>query len=311
MLLSNEGGLYAAATINADMTRVGLIGVGAMGTPMAHNILRAGHPLCVYARRADAIRPLLDLGAIACTSPADVAARSEVVVTMVTDTAAVEAVMLGPGGVMDGAAPGTIVVDHSTIDPAAARRLAARLAGRSVDMLDAPVSGGIAGAAAGTLVMMVGGDERTLERCRPILALNGTRILYMGQAGAGQIAKACNQMCIVVNQLGVAEAVLLAERAGLDPIRVIEALQGGFAASRVLEMQGPKMAARNFEGRIESRLHHKDILIALDLARRFGVHAEASALAADALAKLQARGGATLDSAAVFTVVEDASSRAR
>ncbi|MGE3957105.1 MAG: NAD(P)-dependent oxidoreductase [Vicinamibacterales bacterium] len=287
------------------MTRAGFIGLGAMGVPMAANLLRAGHEVLVYSRRPQSAAPLVALGAQACTSPADVAGQSDIVFTMVTDTAAVEAVCLGAAGIVSGARPGTIVVDHSTIDPEVTRRIATELHRHGIEMLDAPVSGGVAGAQAGSLVMMVGGAVSVLDRCRPLLAANASRVVYMGPSGAGQVAKACNQMCIVVNQLGVAEALLVAERAGLDRAALIEALQGGFAASRVLELQGPKMAARSFEGRIESRLHHKDILMALSLAERLGVRARASALAAETLAALQERGGARLDSAAVFTIVED------
>lgn len=286
------------------MLRVGFIGLGAMGAPMARNLLRAGYPLRVYARRADAVRALQELGATACASPADVAAEADVVFTMVTDTNAVEAVTLGDRGIAAGAASGCTVVDHSTIDPARSQRIASQLAERGIDMLDAPVSGGVAGAEAGTLVTMVGGKAEVLAACQPVVAINAPRVIHMGPSGSGQVAKACNQMCIVVNQMGVAEAMLVAERAGLDPQKLIEALQGGFAASRVLELQGPKMAARDFTGRIESRLHDKDIRIALELAARLGVDARASAVAAEALDRLQQRGGATLDSAAVFTVVD-------
>ncbi|MFN7916666.1 MAG: NAD(P)-dependent oxidoreductase [Vicinamibacterales bacterium] len=287
------------------MTRVGFVGLGAMGAPMARNLLRAGCALRVHARRPEAMHALQELGATACASPAEVAEGADVVFTMVTDTEAVESVTLGEHGIAAGARPGCIVVDHSTIDPEGARRIAARLAERHVDLLDAPVSGGVLGAEAGTLVTMVGGRAAALSACEALIRVNAPRIIHMGPSGTGQVAKACNQMCIVVNQMGVAEAMLVAERSGLDPMKLIEALQGGFAASRVLELQGPKMAARDFAGRIESRLHHKDIRIALELAGRLGVHARASAVAADVLETLQQRGGATLDSAAVFTVVED------
>lgn len=287
------------------MIRAGFVGLGAMGAPMARHILRAGHELRVFARKEHAMTQLTALGALPCASPAQLAAASDVVFTMVTDTAAVEAVTLGPGGIVEGAQSGCTVVDHSTIDPVRCRGIAARLAGRGIVMLDAPVSGGVIGAEAGTLVTMVGGDEATLDRLRPVISSYTTRITFVGPSGAGQIAKACNQICIVVNQMGVAEAMLVAERSGLDPMRLVEALQGGFAASRVLELQGPKMARRDFAGQIESRLHHKDIQIALELAASLGVSARASAVAADALTRLQARGGARLDSAAVLNVVDD------
>jgi len=284
------------------MTRIGFVGLGAMGTPMARNLLRGGHQVSVFARRTAAVAALAADGAVQLASPAEVAAASDVVFTMVTDTAAVEAVVLGTDGIVSGARPGTVVVDHSTIDPGATVRIAAALAARGVVMLDAPVSGGVAGAEAGSLVMMVGGAQNTFERCDPLLALNAKTRVYMGPSGAGQMTKACTQICIVVNQMGVAEALHLAARAGLDLTRVLEALRGGFAASRVLEMQGPKMVEEDFAGRIESRLHHKDVHVALDVAQSLGLEMPASSVAADALDRLQRAGGATLDSAAVFTV---------
>jgi len=284
--------------------RLGFIGLGAMGAPMARNLLRAGYTLSVHARRPEVLAPFVALGAHAARSPAAVAAQSDIVFTMVTDTAAVEAVVLGHDGIIEGAAPGTVVIDHSTIDPAATTRIAAALGARGIVMLDAPVSGGVIGAEAGTLVVMAGGDEAVFARCSPVMAASAQRLVHMGPVGAGQVAKACNQICIVVNQLGVAEAMLLAERSGLDTTRLIDALQGGFAASRIMEVQGPKMARRDFEGRIESRLHHKDIHVALEVAASLGVAMPASALAAAVLDRLQESGGAALDSAAVITVLE-------
>ena len=286
------------------MAKLGFIGLGAMGTPMAANLLAAGHALAVYARRPSAAAVLAEAGAISCASASEVASRSDVIFTMVTDTAAADAVVLGAGGLIEGAAAGTTVIDHSTIAPAGARRLAATLEHRGVHMLDAPVSGGVLGARNASLSIMVGGDRTVFDTCRPLLAHLGTTIEYIGPSGAGQVAKACNQICIVVNQLGVAEAILLAERAGVSFEKVQRALMGGFAASRILEVQAPKMMSRRFDGQIESRLHHKDILIALDMARELGLRLPASALAADVLTKLQQAGGAGLDSAAVFTVLE-------
>lgn len=277
-----------------------------MGTPMALNLLRAGYPVTVFGRRAEAVAPLMHAGAVAAASPAAVAAASDVVITMVTNTAAVEAVVLGPGGIIEGARPDSVVVDHSTIDPTATRAMAAALAERGVHMLDAPVSGGVIGAAAGTLVMMIGGARDVFEHTAAVLDVNASRLVYMGPSGAGQVAKACTQICVVVNQMGVAESLLLAERLGLEPSRLLEALQGGFGASRILEVQGPKMVARTFDEpqRIDSRLHDKDIHLVLDLARSVGLTLPASAAAADTLRRLQDAGGATRDSAAVLTVLD-------
>ena len=271
---------------------------------MVRNLLKHGHAVTVWARRRQAVESLTAAGASAGTSPADVAATSEIVMTMVTDTAAVEAVVLGEHGIARAARPGSVVVDHSTIAPDGARRIAAALQTRGVDMLDAPVSGGSAAAEAGTLAIMIGGSKAAVDRVSPVLSSYAKSIVHVGASGAGQVAKACNQICTIVNQLGAAEAMLLAERAGVDPRAVKEALMGGFAASRMLDLQAPKMIARDFDGKVESRLHHKDIHIVLDLARTFGITLPASAAAADVLDRLQERGGARQDSAAIFSVLE-------
>jgi 2-hydroxy-3-oxopropionate reductase len=263
-----------------------------------------GFRVAVWARRPDAIAPLSSVGAIRAASPADVASRSDVTITMVTDTRAVEEVILGQAGAVRGAGHGSLVIDHSTIDPDAARRIGAQLDARGIEMLDAPVSGGAAAAEAGALAIMVGGPESAFDRARPILSCYAKTIVHIGPTGAGQVAKACNQICTIVNQLGAAEAMLLAERAGVDPRKVKDALMGGFAASRMLDLQAPKMIARDFEGKVESRLHHKDIQIVLEMARALGIELPASTAAAAVLARLQARGGAKQDSAAIFNVLD-------
>ena len=276
-----------------------------MGAPMVRNLLRHGQAVTVWARRPEAMAPLLTAGAQSATSSADVAARSDTIITMVTDTRAVEDVILGDRGIASGARRGATVIDHSTIAADAARRIGAELAARGIDMLDAPVSGGKAAAEAATLAIMVGGPEAALERARPVLSCYAKTIVHIGPNGAGQVAKACNQICTIVNQLGAAEAMLLAERAGVDPRKVKDVLMAGFAASRMLDLQAPKMIARNFDGQVESRLHHKDILIVLDLARTLGIELPGSAAAAEVLTALQQRGGAKHDSAAIFSVLSD------
>ena len=280
-----------------------------MGTPMARRLLNAGYAVTVWARRRDKVAALAAAGASAGDSPADVASKSDIVMTMVTDTKAVEDVILGERGIARGARVGSLVVDHSTIAPEGARRLASALHTQGVDMLDAPVSGGSAAAEAGTLAIMIGGPKTAVDRVSPVLSSYAKSIVHIGASGAGQVAKACNQICTIVNQLGAAEAMLLAERAGVDPRAVKEALMGGFAASRMLDLQAPKMIARDFDGKVESRLHHKDIHIVLDLARTFGITLPASAAAADVLARLQQRGGAHQDSAAVFSVLDSGERR--
>ena len=287
-------------------TPIGFIGLGTMGTPMARNLLGGGYPIMVWARRPEAMTSLVAAGAAVGDSAAHVAAASDIVITMVTDTRAVEEVILGERGVARGARPNALVIDHSTIDPGVARRIASELDTQGVEMLDAPVSGGQAAAEARTLAIMVGGSVAALDRARPVLSCYAKSITYIGAHGAGQVAKACNQICTIVNQLGAAEAMLLAERAGVDPRAVKEALMNGFGASRMLDLQAPKMIARDFAGKVESRLHHKDIGIVLDPARAFGIELPASAAAASVLLKLQQRGGAHQDSAAVFSVLDSA-----
>jgi 2-hydroxy-3-oxopropionate reductase len=282
---------------------LGFVGLGAMGLPMASNLLKHGYALTVWARRAEAMAPLVAAGAAAGTSPADVAAKSDITLTMVTDDRAVEEVMLGENGILYGSRPGALAIDHSTIAPDTARLIATALSARGIDLLDAPVSGGAAAARAGTLAVMVGGRDSAVNQARPVLSCYAATIVHIGPNGAGQIAKACNQICTIVNQLGAAEAMLLAERAGVDPTRVKDVLLAGFGASRMLELQAPKMIARAFDGKVESRLHYKDIQIVLALAQSLGLRLPATSAAADVLATLQQRGGAKQDSAAVFDVL--------
>ena len=282
---------------------IGFIGLGTMGAPMARNLLKRGFALTVWARRPEAMTSLITEGATAGRSAAHLASVSDIVMTMVTDTRAVEDVILGEHGVASGARSGTLVVDHSTIDPDATKRIGGELQTRGIDMLDAPVSGGGAAAEAGTLAMMVGGSRAALDRATPALSCYAKTIVHIGPNGAGQVAKACNQICTIVNQLGAAEAMLLAERFGVDPRVVKEVLMAGFAASRMLDLQAPKMIARDFQGKIESPLHHKDIHIVLEMARSVAIELPASAAAAGVLERLQQRGGARQDAAAVFDVL--------
>lgn len=286
------------------MATLGFIGLGAMGAPMARNLLKSQHTVTVFARRPESMASLVDAGARAAASPAAVASQSEVVFTMVTNTEAVEDVVLGSQGIVHGARAGLVVIDHSTVVPARAKRIAEDLKVRGISMLDAPVSGGVAAAEAGTLSIMVGGDPGVYERCRPLLAVLGHTLTYIGNSGAGQVAKACNQICTIVNQHAAAEAMLLAERSGVDPLKVKDALMAGFGASRMLDLQAPKMIARDFSGKVESRLHHKDMLIVLQMAQELGVVLPASAAAADTLTRLQQQGGARRDSAAIFSILD-------
>ena len=200
--------------------RVGFIGLGIMGRPMALNLHQAGYSLSVHARRPESMTPLAEAGAATAASPAECAARSDVVFTMVSDTPDVEEVIFGPGGVAEGIAPGGVVVDMSTISPSATRSMAERLAGQGVQMLDAPVSGGDLGAINGTLSIMVGGEGGAFERVLPLFQAMGKNIVHIGASGAGQVCKACNQVVVGATIAGVAEAILLARASGVDPARV-------------------------------------------------------------------------------------------
>ena len=290
--------------------RVGLVGLGAMGRPIGLRLLRAGHTLGVWGRRAEAVQPLRLAGACVHATPAGLARHCEVLLTVVTAGADVEAVGFGDEGLIHGAAPGTVWVDHSTIAPETARALAARAAPRGLAMLDAPVSGGAQGAVEGTLAIMVGGPAAALERVRPLLQQIGRRIVHVGESGAGQVAKACNQMIMVACIEAVAEALRLAARSGVDPAKVQAALAGGSAASRVLEVFGTRMAARDFCAGVEARLHHKDFGILLAAAAVGGVPLPIAALVRQQLNALMAQGWGRDDTSSLLRVLEAGSQAA-
>jgi 2-hydroxy-3-oxopropionate reductase len=286
---------------------VGFIGLGAMGTPMAHNVLQCGHTLQVWARRPEATQALVQAGATAATSPAELASRCDAICLMVTNTADVESVLFGEQGIVHGARRGTIVIDMSTISPNATRVMATQLATRNIDMLDAPVSGGISGAEAATLSIMVGGKAEVLQKARPLLECMGKTIVHIGDNGAGQVAKACNQLALCVTQQGVAEALLFAEKNGVDGNKVRAALLGGFASSKILDMQGDKMLKRDFTPRVDARLHHKDMGIVLQMAHERGLALPAAAITLQVFnALMNAENGGHVDSAALITVLEKA-----
>ncbi len=287
--------------------RLGFIGLGTMGRPMALHLMDGGHAMAVFARRAEAAGPLIEAGAAACPTPAAVAERSEVVFTMVTGTRDVEQVVLGPDGIIQGARPGTLVIDMSTIDPTATRAVAGRLRERGVDMLDSPVSGGPQGARDATLTMMVGGPVAAVERARPLFALLGPRVVHIGESGTGQTTKACHQLALLVNAQGAAEALALAGRCGLDVERVRQVMMGGMASSRVLDVFGARMASRDFAAGIESRLYHKDLDIALRLAHDHGAALPAASLTMQLINALMGRGRGRDDLSALITLVEEMS----
>ncbi len=287
---------------------VGFIGLGVMGRPMAKHILARGHSVVAYNRSRGAIDELVAAGAAAGSSPADVAGRSSVVITMVPDTPDVESVLTGPNGVVERVKPGTVVIDMSSISPVATRRLAQLVADKGGVMLDAPVSGGEIGAINGTLSIMVGGSSEALARVRPILECMGNpeRIVHVGaEPGSGQVCKICNQIAIGGALAGVSEAFAVARKAGVDPARVREALLGGFAASRVLEVHGERMLKANYVPGFRARLYQKDLRLAHETAGANGVAIPATAIVTQLLNALIAAGGADLDYSALGTVLFD------
>ncbi|HMV17973.1 MAG TPA: NAD(P)-dependent oxidoreductase [Rhodocyclaceae bacterium] len=287
--------------------KVGFIGLGIMGRPMALNLLKGGHAVTVWARRADSMAPLLDAGATGAADAAAVAGDVDVVFSMVADAADVEQVALGPRGVADGARPGLIYVDMSTIAPAAAQSIAARLAERGVSMLDAPVSGGEVGAINGALTIMVGGDEAAFGTVAPLFACMGKAATLIGASGAGQVAKACNQILTGVGVMAVAEAFNFARKSGVDAARVREALLGGFAYSRILENHGQRMLDRNFKPGFKAWMHQKDMNIVMQEAHRLGLMLPSSAATAQLFNAMVGSGLGEEDSIAALKLLEQLS----
>ena len=251
--------------------RIGFIGLGIMGQPMAQNLIKAGYPLAVHARRPDIMKPLVNAGASAYENAQAVAAQSDIIITMVSDTPDVEQVILGDQGVIHGAQADSVVVDMSTISPSATRRMAELLGKKCIQMLDAPVSGGEQGAIDGSLSIMVGGKEETFQKVLPVFEVLGKNIIHIGEHGAGQVTKACNQLVIAQTLVAITEAFVLAKVSGVDPAKVREALLGGFASSRVLEAHGQRILDHNFEPGFKARLHQKDMRISMEAAHEVGI----------------------------------------
>jgi 3-hydroxyisobutyrate dehydrogenase len=270
--------------------RIGFVGLGTMGAAMAANVRRAGFEVTAWNRTPGRAAALLDLGATEADTPADVARASDIVVVCVSDTPDVEAVLFGPDGVADGLASGGLVIDCSTISPGATAGFAARLADAGIAFVDAPVSGGSEGAKLGTLTIFVGGEEAAVERAHPVLAAMGKTITRFGPAGSGQAVKAVNQVVIAGIYLGVAEGMVLAMKAGLEPATVAAALGGGVAKSWILENRSGKMIANEYPLGFRTSLHLKDLAIALELARSVGATLPVSSLAAQLESGLVARG---------------------
>jgi 2-hydroxy-3-oxopropionate reductase len=284
--------------------RIGFIGLGIMGRPMASNLLKAGFRVVAHSRTRSKVDALVVQGAEAGTSPRDVATRSDVVITMLPDTPDVRQVMLGPDGVIEAARGGLIAIDMSTISPTATREIAAALAAKGVRMLDAPVSGGESGAIAGTLSIMVGGDQAVFNQCQSVFAAMGKRITYIGPHGHGQITKLCNQVVGVLTLEAVAEGLVLATKAGVDVQRVIDALSGGAADSWMLRNQAPRMLARDFAPGFFIHLQQKDLRLAMDLASKLSAPLPGAALVHQLFSAVEATGGRELGTQALVLALE-------
>lgn len=287
--------------------QIAFIGMGTMGAPMARNLLEAGYPVTVHNRNREREIPLSEAGATRAASPAEAAAAADVVIVCVSDTPDVEAIVLGEQGVLQGAKAGTVVVDMSTISPAATRAMAAELAQKDIDMLDAPVSGGSEGAQQGTLSIMVGGDAAIFEQVKPVLAAMGKTITHIGPIGAGQTTKAINQIIVAGTYMGVAEGMVLGLKAGLDMDKVLQAVSGGAAASWGLSNRAGNMLNNDYPLGFRVKLHAKDLRIALDAARHSGAVLPVAALVEQLEAGLISRGFGDEDVSAMARVLREAS----
>ena len=293
------------------MARIGFIGLGVMGRPMAEHLVRAGHQVVVHNRSQAPVQALVAAGAKGAASAADAAADADVVITMVPDSPDVEAVVLGPGGVLETASDGLLLIDMSTIRPDTAREVAEATAARGVRFLDAPVSGGQAGAVEATLSIMVGGSAEDFQAARPLLETLGRTIVHVGPVGAGQTVKAANQLIVAGVIELVSEAIVLLEAHEVEMGPAVEVLAGGLAGNQVLERKAAGMLARRFDPGFRIDLHHKDLQIVQAAARDAGVAVPVTALVAQMLVSLRSLGRGGLDHGAILTLIEDLSGRGR
>lgn len=286
------------------MEKIGFIGLGIMGKPMAKNLIKAGYPLVVHNRSQGAVEELISEGATSAASPREVAELSDLVITMLPDSPDVEQVVLGEAGVVEGIRPGALFVDISTIAPATTEKIYKILKEKGVESLDAPVSGGEVGAKKGTLSIMVGGQEDAFKRALPVFEVVGANMVHIGKPGAGQITKACNQIVVAVTIQAVAEAMTLAKKAGIDQEKVREALLGGFAQSRIMDLHGKRAIDHNFQPGFKVKLHRKDLGIALQTARELSLPLFTTAQVAQFMDALLAMGKGDLDHSALILLLE-------
>jgi 2-hydroxy-3-oxopropionate reductase len=285
--------------------RVGFIGLGIMGRPMARNVLSKGFPLSVYNRSKAAVEELARQGAYPCQSAREVAERSEVILTCLPDSPDVEQVILGPQGVLEGAKPGSIIADMSTISPQVSIRLAGEAAKKGVQMLDAPVSGGDRGAIAGTLSIMVGGPQEAFDACLDVFQAMGTKIVHVGEIGAGGYTKLANQIMVALQLEAMAEGLVLGAKAGVDPTLMVEAIGAGLARCGVLEARAPNVLAGNFAPGFMIRLHLKDLRLALEAGHALGVPLPVTAVVREMYNALHVAGQGDRDHSAIILLLED------
>src|ERR1700693_3263448 len=285
------------------MAKIGFIGLGIMGRPMAGHLLEGGHQLFIHTRR-EPPKELIDKGAVACANGKEVGEKAEVIITMVPDTPDVETVLFGAGGVAEGLSTGKIVVDMSSISPIATKDFAKKVNELGCEYLDAPVSGGEVGAKAASLTIMVGGPESAFEKVKPIFALMGKNITLVGGNGDGQTTKVANQIIVALTIEAVGEALLFASKDGADPALVRRGLMGGFASSRILEVHGERMVARNFEPGFRIELHQKDLNLALSTAQQIGLSLPNTGMAQQLFSSCAAHGGKAWDHSAMVRALE-------
>jgi 2-hydroxy-3-oxopropionate reductase len=287
------------------MERIGFIGLGAMGKPMAHNLMTAGYALNLLTRTRAKVEDLLHEGGTWHDTPKEIARNSDIVITMLPDTPDVDLVIAGKNGVLEDARPGTLIIDMSTISPVVARKLAHDAQARACEFLDAPVSGGDIGAANATLTIMVGGTEAAFNRALPIFQKLGKTITHMGDSGAGQITKAANQIITSINIEAVAEALTFAAKAGVDPVKVRQALMGGAAYSRILEFHGQRMLDRKFKPGFRMALHRKDLDIVLAAGKEYGVPLPVAKQVREMMTEMLNTGRGEMDNSSLVLLLEE------
>jgi 2-hydroxy-3-oxopropionate reductase len=286
------------------MAKVGYIGLGIMGGSIARNLMKAGHELVVFNRSQGVVKELVGAGATAGKSPRDVAQQVEFVFTNLPDTPDVEKVVLGKDGIIEGAHDGLIYIDNSTIKPETARSLAKTLAEKGIMTLDAPVSGGDVGARNGTLTIMVGGPEEAFKRAEPLFEAMGKVWVLVGDSGAGQIAKVCNQIIVGAQMASLAEALITAQKAGVDPRRMVDAIKGGAAQMWTLDVKPPRLFAGNRNPGFKAYMQHKDLGIVMDTAKTYGIPLPVTAVIQQLYTAMLEQGNRELDNSAIITVYE-------